>query len=90
MTKTKRVDLFPPNDAREKNVLYWITFCYAHQSNQSILGCLWRYVRASMSIAGVFPPMCDYTDGHLLVDGCYVNNVPGNLFSAHPNAMHFL
>lgn len=43
-----------------------------------ILGCLWRYVRASMSIAGVFPPMCDYKDGHLLVDGCYVNNVPGN------------
>lgn len=43
-----------------------------------ILGCLWRYVRASMSIAGVFPPMIDYKDGHLLVDGCYVNNVPGN------------
>lgn len=42
------------------------------------LGCLWRYVRASMTIAGVFPPFCDYKDGHLLVDGCYVNNVPGN------------
>lgn len=41
-------------------------------------GCLWRYVRASMSIAGVFPPICDYKDGHLLIDGCYVNNVPGN------------
>lgn len=31
-----------------------------------------------MSIAGIFPPICDYKDGHLLVDGCYVNNVPGN------------
>lgn len=30
-----------------------------------------------MSIAGVFPPICDYQDGHLLIDGCYVNNVPG-------------
>lgn len=31
-----------------------------------------------MSIAGVFPPLCDYKDGHLLIDGCYTNNVPGN------------
>jgi len=30
-----------------------------------------------MTIAGVFPPICDPLDGHLLVDGCYVNNVPG-------------
>lgn len=44
---------------------------------QKLAGCLWRYVRASMSIAGVFPPICDYQDGHLLIDGCYVNNVPG-------------
>lgn len=43
-------------------------------------GCLWRYVRGSMSIAGVLPPICDYIDGHLLVDGCYINNVPGNFF----------
>lgn len=43
------------------------------------LGHLWRYVRASMSIAGVFPPFCDYKDGHLLLDGCYTNNVPGNV-----------
>lgn len=30
-----------------------------------------------MSIAGVLPPICDYIDGHLLLDGCYTNNVPG-------------
>lgn len=48
------------------------------KNKNSIVGCLWRYVRASMSIAGVFPPICDYKDGHLLIDGCYVNNVPGN------------
>lgn len=42
------------------------------------VGSLWRYVRASMSISGVLPPMCDPGDGHLLVDGAYVNNLPGN------------
>ena len=43
-----------------------------------VLGSVWRYVRASMSISGVLPPMCDPCDGHLLVDGAYVNNLPGN------------
>lgn len=42
-------------------------------------GVLWRYCRASMSIAGIFPPICDPMDGHLLLDGCYVNNVPGKV-----------
>ncbi|XP_020706301.2 neuropathy target esterase sws isoform X2 [Athalia rosae] len=41
-------------------------------------GLLWRYCRASMTIAGIFPPICDPADGHLLVDGCYVNNVPAD------------
>lgn len=40
---------------------------------------MWRYVRASMSIVGIVPPVCDPRDGHLLVDGCYTNNVPGNI-----------
>lgn len=40
-------------------------------------GVLWRYVRASMTIAMLLPPMPDPLDGHLLVDGCYINNVPG-------------
>ncbi|XP_013167053.1 PREDICTED: neuropathy target esterase sws isoform X2 [Papilio xuthus] len=42
-------------------------------------GVLWRYCRASMSIAGIFPPICDPMDGHLLLDGCYVNNVPADV-----------
>uniref|UniRef100_A0ABD2W0V5 Neuropathy target esterase sws n=1 Tax=Trichogramma kaykai TaxID=54128 RepID=A0ABD2W0V5_9HYME len=41
-------------------------------------GLLWKYCRASMTFAGVFPPMCDPIDGHLLIDGCYVNNVPAD------------
>ena len=40
-----------------------------------------------MSISGVLPPMCDPSDGHLLVDGAYVNNLPGNIpfFLTHAN-----
>jgi hypothetical protein len=30
-----------------------------------------------MSFTGIFPPFCDPNDGHYLVDGCYVNNLPG-------------
>ncbi|KAJ3110431.1 phosphatidylcholine and lysophosphatidylcholine phospholipase [Physocladia obscura] len=37
-------------------------------------GYMWRYVRASMSLAGYFPPICD--EGKLLVDGGYLNLVP--------------
>ena len=40
-------------------------------------GCLWRYVRSSMSLSGYLPPLCDPVDGHLLLDGGYVNNLPG-------------
>lgn len=45
-----------------------------HQS-----GMVWPYVRASMSLAGYLPPLCDPEDGHLLVDGGYVNNLPGTV-----------
>ncbi|KAK2568031.1 Patatin-like phospholipase domain-containing protein 6 [Acropora cervicornis] len=41
-------------------------------------GCLWRYIRASMSLSGYLPPLCDPKDGHLLLDGGYVNNLPGS------------
>ncbi|XP_027053667.1 patatin-like phospholipase domain-containing protein 7 isoform X1 [Pocillopora damicornis] len=42
-------------------------------------GCLWRYVRASMSLSGYLPPLCDPKDGHLLLDGGYVNNLPADV-----------
>lgn len=42
-------------------------------------GSLWRYVRASMSLSGYLPPLCDPTDGHLLLDGGYVNNLPADI-----------
>ncbi|XP_063974181.1 neuropathy target esterase sws isoform X2 [Diachasmimorpha longicaudata] len=52
-------------------------------------GLLWKYVRSSMTVAGVFPPICDPHDGHLLVDGCYVNNVPADVMLRH-GAHHIL
>lgn len=42
-----------------------------------MVGSLWRYVRASMTLSGYLPPLCDPKDGNLLMDGGYINNLPG-------------
>lgn len=52
-------------------------------------GCVWRYVRASASYTPYLPPLCDPKDGHLLVDGCYVNNVPGQDSAPFPPSTNF-
>ncbi|XP_077298404.1 patatin like phospholipase domain containing sws isoform X3 [Arctopsyche grandis] len=52
-------------------------------------GSLWRYIRASMSLSGYMPPLCDPTDGHLLLDGGYVNNLPADIMRAS-GARHIL
>ncbi|CAJ2501977.1 Uu.00g048300.m01.CDS01 [Anthostomella pinea] len=36
-------------------------------------GYAWRYVRASMSLAGLLPPLCD--EGSMLLDGGYIDNL---------------
>lgn len=36
-------------------------------------GYVWRYVRASMTLAGLIPPLCD--EGNMLVDGGYIDNL---------------
>lgn len=36
-------------------------------------GYIWRYVRASMSLAGLIPPLCD--EGSMLLDGGYIDNL---------------
>jgi lysophospholipid hydrolase len=36
-------------------------------------GYAWRYIRASMSLSGFVPPLCD--NGDMLVDGGYVDNL---------------
>ena len=43
-------------------------------------GPMWKFVRASMSLLGLFPPM--YNKGHLLIDGGYVNNLPIDVIHA--------
>lgn len=58
-----------------------------------LTGCVWRYVRASASYTPYLPPLCDPKDGHLLVDGCYVNNVPGQILNTRspkppPSRLH--
>lgn len=30
-----------------------------------------------MTLSGYLPPLCDPKDGHLLMDGGYINNLPG-------------
>jgi NTE family protein len=40
-------------------------------------GSLWEAVTASSAMPGVFPPLIQ--DGHFLVDGALVNNLPGDL-----------
>ncbi|KAJ1980445.1 phosphatidylcholine and lysophosphatidylcholine phospholipase [Dimargaris verticillata] len=47
-----------------------------HQS-----GYLWRYVRASMSLSGFLPPLCD-DNGHMLLDGGYLDNLPVQVMKA--------
>ena len=36
-------------------------------------GYAWRYIRASMSLAGLLPPLCD--EGSMLLDGGYIDNL---------------
>lgn len=58
---------------------FWLEF-YCNTTNISKSrseihnsGYVWRYVRASMSLAGLIPPLCD--EGSLLLDGGYIDNL---------------
>ncbi|KAK4991112.1 phosphatidylcholine and lysophosphatidylcholine phospholipase [Elasticomyces elasticus] len=58
---------------------FWLEF-YCNTTNISksrseihTSGYVWRYVRASMSLAGLLPPLCD--EGNMLLDGGYVDNL---------------
>lgn len=58
---------------------FWLEF-YCNSTNitksRSELhtsGYVWRYIRASMSLAGLLPPMCD--EGNMLLDGGYTDNL---------------
>jgi lysophospholipid hydrolase len=58
---------------------FWLEF-YCNTTNISksraefhTSGYAWRYIRASMSLAGLLPPLCD--EGSMLLDGGYVDNL---------------
>jgi lysophospholipid hydrolase len=58
---------------------FWLEF-YCNTTNISksrseihTSGYAWRYIRASMSLAGLLPPLCD--EGNMLLDGGYVDNL---------------
>lgn len=58
---------------------FWLEFyCNTTNISKSRLefhssGYAWRYVRASMTLAGLIPPLCD--EGNMLLDGGYVDNL---------------
>jgi lysophospholipid hydrolase len=53
-------------------------------------GTVWRYVRASMSLAGFVPPICDVDvhtkKVHYLLDGGYTNLLPADVMRAELGA----
>jgi lysophospholipid hydrolase len=66
----------------------WIPyFCISTDISSSMMrvhahGSMWRYVRASMTLAGYLPAICDPVDGHHLLDGGYINNLPVDVVRA--------
>ncbi|TFY71167.1 hypothetical protein EVG20_g1831 [Dentipellis fragilis] len=58
----------------------WLPFfCNSANINASRMeihetGYAWRFIRASMTLVGLLPPLCD--NGNMLVDGGYLDNLP--------------
>ncbi|THH33139.1 hypothetical protein EUX98_g1035 [Antrodiella citrinella] len=58
----------------------WLPFfCNSTNINTSTMdihetGYAWRYIRASMTLVGLLPPLCE--NGNMLVDGGYIDNLP--------------
>ncbi|OBZ78912.1 Lysophospholipase NTE1 [Grifola frondosa] len=58
----------------------WLPFfCNSTNINASRMeihetGYAWRFIRASMTLVGLLPPLCD--NGNMLVDGGYIDNLP--------------
>lgn len=49
-------------------------------------GYAWRYIRASMTLVGLLPPLCD--NGQMLVDGGYIDNLAvSSMFAMGPSAV---
>jgi len=49
-------------------------------------GYAWRYIRASMTLVGLLPPLCD--NGSMLVDGGYIDNLAvSSMLAMGPSAV---
>ncbi|AMD22066.1 HGL274Wp [Eremothecium sinecaudum] len=65
---------------------FWIQYyCNSTNITESVQeihssGYAWRYIRASMSLAGMLPPLTD--DGNMLLDGGYLDNLPVSTMKA--------
>ncbi|EPT03439.1 hypothetical protein FOMPIDRAFT_1035433 [Fomitopsis schrenkii] len=66
-------------------------FCNSTNINTSRMeihetGFAWRFIRASMTLVGLLPPLCD--NGNMLVDGGYIDNLPvATMMSMGANAV---
>eukprot|EP00475_Leptophrys_vorax_P045548 TRINITY_DN9487_c0_g1_i2.p1 TRINITY_DN9487_c0_g1~~TRINITY_DN9487_c0_g1_i2.p1 ORF type:complete len:691 (-),score=136.24 TRINITY_DN9487_c0_g1_i2:60-2132(-) len=69
---------------------FWIPFfCTSTSVSYSNLrvhrtGLAWKFIRASMTIVGLLPPIVD-GDNDLLVDGGYCNNLPIDVMHSMPH-----
>ncbi|KAK7465552.1 phosphatidylcholine and lysophosphatidylcholine phospholipase [Stygiomarasmius scandens] len=70
----------------------WLPFyCNTTNINTSRMeihqtGYAWRFIRGSMTLVGLLPPLCD--NGSMLVDGGYVDNLPvSTMFSMGASAV---
>ncbi|KAG7099787.1 hypothetical protein E1B28_001599 [Marasmius oreades] len=70
----------------------WLPFyCNTTNINTSRMdihdtGYAWRFIRASMTLVGLLPPICH--NGNMLVDGGYVDNLPvSTMFSMGASAV---
>lgn len=92
-----QISLWEPKLCRKLSLLRieheWPTFFLPRKSITTDLsasrmrvhsfGSLWRYVRGSMTLTGYLPAICDPVDGHYLVDGGYINNLPADVAKAN-------
>lgn len=70
------IDIFGPTQIEDLWIRYFAITTNVTDACMAVhmTGPLWRYVRASMTIMGLLPPLLD--KGRLLVDGGYCNNLP--------------
>jgi predicted acylesterase/phospholipase RssA/CRP-like cAMP-binding protein len=90
LSKSRRLDTLLHHSFKERNIedLPIPFFCMSSDLSTAQEKChdrgkLWRAVRASLAIPGVITPAID--NGHFLVDGGLLNNLPVDLMNQRSN-----